>query len=96
MIVLDCWSLIFAFDCDCIYISGYFSLSKEENILMDLTVKSLFIVKRVWILKDKQPLIPQLELKKNLYMIFFLRKRKCETQFSPCYLFVAPAASCHN
>lgn len=32
----------------------------------------------------------------HYYMIFFLRKRKCETQFSPCYLFVAPAASCHN
>ena len=35
---MDGWRLIFAFDCDCALI---FSLSKEENILVILTVKRL-------------------------------------------------------
>jgi hypothetical protein len=46
---LDGWILIFAFDCDYALI---FSLLKEENILMDPTVKRLLIVKRLWILKE--------------------------------------------
>jgi hypothetical protein len=46
---LDGWRLIFAFDCDCALI---FSLLKEENILVDPTVKRHLIVKRLWILKD--------------------------------------------
>lgn len=32
----------------------------------------------------------------HCYMIFKKMKRKCETQFSPHYLFVDPAASCCN
>jgi hypothetical protein len=46
---LDGWRLIFAFDCDCALI---FPLLKEENILVDPTVKRLLIVKRLCILKD--------------------------------------------
>jgi hypothetical protein len=40
--------LIFAFDCDCALI---FSLSKEETILVEPTVKSLLIVKKTLDLK---------------------------------------------
>jgi hypothetical protein len=40
---LDCWRLIFAFDCDCALI---FSLLKEETILVEPTVKRLLIVKK--------------------------------------------------
>jgi hypothetical protein len=46
---LDSWSLIFAFDCDCALI--FFPL-KEENILVDPTVKRLLTVKGLWILKE--------------------------------------------
>ena len=46
---MDGWRLIFAFDCDCALI---FPLLKEENILVDPTVKRLLIVKRLWIFKD--------------------------------------------
>ena len=46
---MDSWRLIFAFDCGCALI---FSLSKEETVLVEPTVKRLLIVKRLWILKD--------------------------------------------
>jgi hypothetical protein len=46
---LDGWRLIFAFDCDCALI---FSLLKDENILVEPTVKRPLILKRLCILKD--------------------------------------------
>ena len=48
-IVLNHWSLSFAFDCDCALI---FSLLKEASILVEPTVKRLWIFKRLWILID--------------------------------------------
>ena len=45
---MDCWRLIFTFDCDCGLI---FSFLKEETILVEPTINRLLIVKRLWIFK---------------------------------------------
>jgi hypothetical protein len=70
---LDGWRWIFAFDCDCALI---FSLLKEENILVEPTVKRLLIVKRLWILKE-------MDILKRLKIEEYVKSVGCLKLFRP-------------